>query len=198
MYEFLISLVELVKAMGYTGLFIMTFVESTFVPIPSEVTVIPAGYLVSEGEMSFVVTYLTTIFGTVAGSLFNYWIARKFGRSLLIKYGKYFFITDEKLKSIELFFKRHGIFSTFSGRLLPGIKHFISFPAGIGKMNLRLFISFTAFGGAIWNGILLGVGYFIGRNEDIVKKYIFQINILIVLSLFAIAWAYYRRSSKPR
>ena len=196
MYEFLMSLVELVEAMGYIGLFIMTFVESTFVPIPSEVTVIPAGYLVSEGEMSFIITYFTTILGTVAGSLFNYWIARKFGRSLLIKYGKYFFINDEKLKDIEFFFKRHGAISTFSGRLLPGIKHFISFPAGLGKMNLRLFVAFTALGGSIWNGILIAIGYFIGQNEAVVKKYIFQINILIIVSLFVIAWTYYRRSSK--
>jgi len=171
----------------------MTFIESTFVPIPSEVTVVPAGYLVAQGNLNFWIALLSSVSGTIGGSLFNYFIAKHFGRRLLLNYGKYFFINEEKLKSIEFFFERHGAISTFSGRLLPGIKHFISFPAGLGKMDLKLFSFYTTAGGTIWNGLLLVLGYLIGENDALIKKYIRQINILIFAGLFLLLFIYYKR-----
>ncbi len=174
----------------------MTFIESTFVPIPSEITLIPAGFLVSQGQMNFYIVLASSVFGTIGGSLFNYWIARHFGRIILIRFGKYFFITEEKLKAIEFFFKRHGAISTFSGRLLPAVKHFISFPAGLGKMDLKIFLLYTAAGGFIWNSILLTLGYFIGENQALIKKYIKHVNVFIIISLIVLALVYYYKNKR--
>lgn len=196
MYELFLKLVALVESFGYAGIFIMTFIESTFVPIPSEITIIPAGYLVASGNLNFYLAYLSTIMGTLGGSLFNYYIARKFGRRLLLNYGNYFFINETKLKSIEFFFERHGAISAFSGRLLPGVKHFISFPAGLGKMDLKIFITYTLAGGAIWNGILLVLGYFIGQNDALIKQYLTHINIALITFLAILVFFYYRKYKK--
>ncbi len=196
MYELFLQLVDLVKTFGYLGVFIMTFVESTFIPIPSEVTLIPAGFLVSQQHMNFFVVLLASVAGTIGGSLFNYWVASHFGRIILLRFGKYFFINEKKLKSIEFFFERHGAISTFSGRLLPGIKHFISFPAGLGRMNIRLFIIYTTAGGLIWNSTLLTLGYLIGENETLIKKYIKHVNLTIIIVLSIIALIYYWRNKK--
>jgi membrane protein DedA with SNARE-associated domain len=92
MYELFLEVVEIVESWGYLGIFIMTFIESTFVPIPAEITLIPAGFLVSKGEMNFLMVWLVSVLGTVGGSLLNYTIAYHFGRKLLIDYGKYFFM----------------------------------------------------------------------------------------------------------
>ncbi len=96
MYELFLELVKLIESMGYIGIFIMTFVESTFVPIPAEVTLIPAGYLVSKGDMNFLLVWITSTLGTLGGSMFNYYIAYHYGRRLFINYGKYFFRNEKK------------------------------------------------------------------------------------------------------
>ena len=185
MYALFLKLIALVESWGYLGIFIMTFIESTFVPIPAEVTLIPAGYLVAQGEMHWYLVFLCSVMGTLGGSLFNYFIAYYFGRKIFIRYGKYFFMDSKKLESIEHFFKKHGAISAFTGRLLPGVKHFISFPAGLAKMPLRKFIVYTVLGAAIWCGILIEVGYQIGENEHLIKKYIKQVNIALILMVSA-------------
>lgn len=183
MYALFLKLVDLVESIGYVGVFIMTFVESTFIPIPSEITLIPAGYLVSEGVMNFYILNIVALAGTLGGSMLNYWIARRFGRQLLVKYGKYFMFSKEKLEIIEFFFERHGSISTFSGRLLPGLKHFISFPAGLARMDIRVFAFFTLAGGALFNMILIVLGYYIGENKALIKKYLKYINFFIIAGL---------------
>ena len=101
-------IVETVGSLGYTGIFIMMFLESSFFPFPSEVVMIPAGYLAYKGEMNMYLVILFGILGSLAGSLFNYYLAIKFGRKFLIKYGKYFFIKEETIIRMEEFFKKHG------------------------------------------------------------------------------------------
>lgn len=179
LYQLFLDIADLVHEFGYFGIFIMTFVESTFIPIPAEVTLIPAGYLVHKGLMNGILVWIVSILGTMTGSLFNYSIAYYFGRQLFIKYGKYFFMGEDKLKKIEKFFKSHGAISTFTGRLLPGLKHFISFPAGLAKMDIKVFSIFTAAGGSIWCGILIALGFVIGENEHLITKYLKQINYII-------------------
>lgn len=190
MYELFLKLVELIESFGYLGIFIMTFVESTFVPIPAEVTLIPAGYLVHKGEMNFFLVLITSTLGTLCGALFNYYIAYFFGRRLFLNYGKYFFMNETKLQMIENFFEKHGAISTFTGRLLPGIKHFISFPAGLARMNTKLFTAYTFIGGFIWCLILISLGYVIGQNEGLIAKHLKQVNFVIVV-LVSMLIAYY-------
>ena len=198
MYEFFLQVVWFVESLGYFGIFIMTFIESTFIPIPSEITLIPAGYLVQKGQMSGLVVLLVSIAGTIGGALANYYIAYFFGRLLFVDKGKYFFLNPSKLKKIEQFFAEHGAISVFTGRFLPGVKHFISFPAGLAKMNLKLFALYTALGGAIWCTILITLGYIIGENEHLIKKYLKQLNLIFILlvSILVIYYIWKKRQNK--
>ena len=172
MIEHIVGLiVTFVKEFGYIGLFIMSFLESTFAPIPSEVTLIPAGYLVQQGEMNLWMVLFCCITGTLGGSYFNYWLACKVGRPLLLKYGRYCFINESKLAKAEAFFARHGSASIFTGRLVIGVRHFISFPAGLARMPLKPFFFYTFLGGAIWTCILVSLGYALGEHKEQVGHY---------------------------
>ena len=174
-------ILNFVQTFGYIGIFIMTFIESTFIPIPSEFTLIPAGYLIAKGDMHLAPVLLSSIVGTLLGSFINYFIAYHFGRKLFINYGKYFFLKSGQLLKIELFFNKYGVISTFFGRMLPGIKHFISFPAGLAKMNLKLFTLYTFLGSLIWLSFLLYLGHVIGTNEELISTYIKRFNITIII-----------------
>jgi len=180
LHQFVTWLVDFVHHLGYVGIFIMTFVESTFVPLPAEITMIPAGYLVQQGKMTLSLVLLASITGTVGGAYFNYWLAKRYGRDLFIRYGKYLMMTEEKLEKLERFFAKHGVISTFTGRLLPGIRHYISFPAGLARMNLKKFIIYTALGGAIWMTVLVLLGYYIGENQELVMHYMPRIKLAVI------------------
>ena len=198
MHEFIKWLVDFVDHLGYFGIFIMTLIESTFVPIPSEVTMIPAGYLVQQGHMNFWWVFLSSVSGTVIGAYINYWIAKHYGRKLFTKYGKYFMMTPQKLKKLEKFYSQHGSLSTFIGRLLPGIRHYISFPAGLAKMNVAKFFIYTTLGGAIWMAILLVIGYKIGDNEGMVRQVLPVIQVVIYGLIACFVALYFARRRRIR
>lgn len=164
-------LVEFVHDFGYVGIFIMTFLESTFVPVPSEVTMVPAGYLIQQGKMDFWLVFINSVAGTILGSLFNYWIAAHYGRRFLYHFGKYMLFSHEKMEKMDKFFATHGEVSIFTGRLIPGVRHVISFPAGLAHMNLRKFCIYTGTGGGLWMFTLIMIGYMVGGNKEMVKHY---------------------------
>jgi len=188
-------LVAFVEHLGVLGIFIMTFLESTFMPIPSEITMIPAGYLIQQGKMDLMSVLIASIIGTVGGAYFNYWIARKYGRGLFIRYGKYFMMTPAKLNKLESFFEKHGAISTFIGRLIPGIRHYISFPAGLANMDLKKFVIYTALGGAIWMSVLIALGYYIGENKELMTTYlpIIKGGMLLFIVLLMVTYTWRRR-----
>ena len=188
-------IVETVGSLGYLGIFLMMFLESSFFPFPSEVVMIPAGYLAYKGEMNMFIAIAVGILGSLAGALFNYYLAVKFGRKFLIKYGKYFFIKEPTIVKMEEFFKSHGHISTFSGRLIPAVRQYISFPAGLARMNLFVFCIYTSLGAGIWVIILTLLGYFLGGNEALIKEYLHNI-IIIILVLVAILGIWYYRKIK--
>lgn len=138
------------------------FLESSFFPFPSEVVMIPAGYLVFKGEMNAIIAVICGIAGSLAGALFNYYIALKFGRDFLIRYGKYVFFTESTMQKMEAFFIKHGPMSTFVGRLITIIRQYISLPAGLARMNLVKFCLYTSLGAGIWVIILTLIGYYAG------------------------------------
>ena len=187
-------LVHFVEHLGVSGIFIMTFLESTFVPIPSEITMLPAGYLIQQGKMDLFSVLAASICGTVGGAYFNYWLAKRFGRGLFLRYGKYFFMTEEKLLKLEMFFYKHGAISTFTGRLIPGIRHYISFPAGLARMDVKKFFIYTAAGGAIWMCVLIGLGHYIGENQALAAKYLPMIKLGILAVVLLIGTGYMLRS----
>jgi membrane protein DedA with SNARE-associated domain len=179
-----------VSGMGYLGIVVLMTLESSFFPFPSEVVIPPAGYLASIGEMNIFIVIIAGILGSILGALINYYIAYKFGRGIMIKYGKYFFITEEKFNYVEKFFYRHGEITTFVGRLIPVVRQYISFPAGIAKMNIFKFVFFTALGASIWVVILAYVGYFVGNNIELVNENLHTI-ILILIPVLVIIVALY-------
>lgn len=181
-------LVEAIHTFGYFGIFFLMFLESSFIPFPSEVVMIPAGYLAHLGEMNFFIAILCGILGSLTGALFNYYLALILGREILIKYGKYVFFDETTMTKMESFFAKHGHISTLSGRLIPVVRQYISLPAGIGKMPLGLFCFYTSLGAGIWVLILTTLGYFLGQNEALLKEYLHWITFgLIIFVIFSVA-----------
>ena len=160
--EIIHFIVDTVGSLGYVGIFLMMFLESSFFPFPSEVAMIPAGYLVYKGSMNMGWALLAGALGSLAGALFNYVLALYFGRAFLLRFGKYFFFTEKTMIKMEQFFTRHGEVSTFLGRLIPVVRQYISLPAGLAKMNLWKFSFYTTFGAFIWITILAIFGYYVG------------------------------------
>ncbi len=188
-------IVEMVGAMGYTGIFIMMFLESSFFPFPSEVAMIPAGYLASKGEMNIWAAFLAGAGGSLAGALFNYILGHRLGRPFIVKYGKYLFLKPQTIEKVENFFAKYGPASTFWGRLLPGIRQYISLPAGIGKMPLAAFSIYTFLGAGIWCAVLLALGYLFGEHEERIKEVLHYILALIFVMIAAVFY-YYRRKNR--
>ncbi len=191
-------IVEIMSSLGYGGILLLMFLESTFFPFPSEVVIIPSGYLASRGELSLTLVIFFGVAGSLLGALFNYYIAATLGRGAIVKYGRYFFLREESLIRVEKFFQEHGEISTFIGRLLPGVRQYISFPAGLAKMNLAKFSFFTSLGAGIWVTILALIGYFVGSSPDQVRFYSSWATKLVILfsALVAIFYIYYRRRVK--
>ncbi len=186
LHEIVNMVVELVSQFGYLGIFIMMFLESTFFPFPSEVAMVPAGYLAAKGEMNLIIAIVVGTVGSLTGALFNYYLARKYGRKGVLRFGKYFFFTEEKLQRMEAFFVNHGSFSTFVARLIPGVRQLVSLPAGLSKMPLDKFALHTVLGAGLWVTVLALLGYFLGDNEALIKEYLHQI-VLVTLGLIVIA-----------
>ena len=196
LHEIVDFIVNTVDSLGYAGIFIMMFLESSFFPFPSEVAMIPAGLLAAQGKMNLVLAIMIGILGSLAGALFNYFLAVKFGRGFLIKYGKYFFIKEETITKTEKFFNDHGAISTFSGRLVPAVRQYISFPAGLARMDLKKFSLYTTLGAGTWVTILALIGYFVGANEELAKEYTKEITIGVLASLAILIFWYVRRQKK--
>ncbi|MBR7118295.1 MAG: DedA family protein [Helicobacteraceae bacterium] len=204
--------VDIVGNLGYIGIFFMMFLESSFFPFPSEVVMIPAGYLAYKGEMNIYIAIFMGILGSLVGALFNYILALKFGRTFVLKFGKYFFFNESSMEKMEIFFKNHGEISTFVGRLIPAVRQYISLPAGLAKMNLTKFCFYTSFGAGIWVIILTIIGYYVGaifsggmdindiintftskeltKEELQIKAYVTQAIIFTLLSAILVAAVY--------
>ena len=185
-------IVETVGQLGYAGIFIMMFLESSFFPFPSEVVMIPAGYLAYKGEMNIYFVIFFGILGSLAGALFNYYLALKLGRRFLMRYGKYILISEDTILKMEDFFNKHGHISTFFGRLIPVVRQYISLPAGLSRMNLFVFSLFTSLGAGIWVLILAFLGYFLGGNEELIKEYLHQIIIALLVLIVVFSYLYYK------
>ena len=173
-------LVLLIDKIGYLGIFIGMFLESTFVPIPSEIIMLPAGIAASEGKFNLHLAIFIGVVGNLFGAIFNYYLAIYCGRPILLKIGKYFFMSEKTIIKIETFFNKHGSISTFTGRMIPGVRHYISLPAGIAKMHFGKFCFYTTIGSLLWVFVLTYLGFFIGENREMLKEYL-HIAILICL-----------------
>ncbi|HYN79803.1 MAG TPA: DedA family protein [Lamprocystis sp. (in: g-proteobacteria)] len=169
LHEFIDWVLITVNGWGYAGIFILMALESTVLPVPSELVLIPAGYLAYQGEMNVLLIWLASTVGSLVGAGVNYAFALWVGRPFLERYGRWFFVRPPLLHKTDAFFARHGAISTFTGRLIPGIRHLISLPAGLARMNIVTFSLYTLIGAGLWSAVLIAMGWFIGGNEGLIK-----------------------------
>jgi membrane protein DedA with SNARE-associated domain len=198
-HELVNWLLQTIGALGYPGIFALMAMESSVIPVPSELVMPPAGYLAQQGQMNMAIVILCGTMGSLVGAYANYFAAHYLGRPLVLKYGKYVWITEEKFAKVETFFKDHGEVSTFIGRLLPVVRHLISIPAGLAGMNHVKFSLYTLLGAGLWVTVLSYIGYFIGANRDLIMQYSHQALIgAVTLSVVIIAvYVRHHRRKKP-
>lgn len=182
----------------YPTVFFLMTLESTFLPVPSELVVPPAAWKAAQGEMNiFLVVFFSTL-GCVFGALINYYLAKYLGRRIIYslvdtKIAHMLFINKEHMEKSEAFFIKYGKSSTFIGRLVPGVRHLISIPAGIARMNIADFIFYTAVGSAIWNSILAALGYFLYSQQELLKRYYKDLTIFfLAVFVFFVIYIIYK------
>ena len=198
MHDLINWLLNTLNAMGYPGIFALMAMESSIIPLPSELVMPPAGYLAHQGQMNIWIAILIGTIGSLVGSYANYFAAHWLGRPLVLKYGKYVWITEEKFAKVESFFLKHGEISIFIGRLLPVIRHLISIPAGIAGMNHLRFSLYTLIGAGMWCTILAWIGYFIGKEQALIMKYSHQAVIGVIIFSAVLIAVYIWRQKKAK
>jgi len=177
---------EITQGLGYMGVMLLMAIESSFIPMPSEIIVPPAAYLASLGKMNIFIIIIAGTVGSVLGAIFNYIIGYYLGRPLVYKltehrFAKYLFISKDKLEGAEKYFLKNSNSATFIGRLIPVIRQLVSIPAGFCKMKFTNFLLFTTIGSFIWVSVLAALGYFIGSNQELLKKYYKELTIILFI-----------------
>ncbi len=186
---------------GYLGIIFAMFAENVFPPIPSEVIMPAAGFAASRGDLNLILVILAGTLGAMLGALPLYYLGSIFDKERLMtlteKYGKYVFVKPEDISATNDWFDNHGKKTVFFGRMVPGIRSFISIPAGMNKMPLLLFLTLTALGSSIWTTVLTLAGYYFGENYQVVETTLAPYSkIFGVLALIIIAgWFIKRRLS---
>jgi membrane protein DedA with SNARE-associated domain len=190
--------------MNYVTIFLLMALESTFVPLPSEIVIPPAAWKAASGDLNIFLVVLFATAGALVGASFNYFMSLWLGRPIVYafaesKVGKLFFLSREKVEKAEAYFDNHGKSSTFIGRLVPGIRHLISIPAGLAKMDFKQFILFTAIGSTMWHTILAALSYFLYSQKDLFDKYMKEISYaLLIAGVIFIAYLVVRAIRKKK
>jgi membrane protein DedA with SNARE-associated domain len=196
MLEHLVDwLLHMLLDLGYPGIVALMAMESSVLPVPSELVMPPAGYWIAKGKMNVWLVLACGVVGSIIGALANYWAAHLLGRAFVRRFGRYVLLSQRSLERAERFFADHGAISTLVGRMLPVIRHLISIPAGIARMPLPQFVTFTGLGAFAWCAVLTWIGYFLGRHEAVlrneaVQRYVTRA-LLIVLPVLALGVTVY-------
>lgn len=199
MTELLLELVTKVTAfiasLGYWGIGMMMAIESCNIPLPSEIILPFGGYLVSTGQLKFFPAALAGAVGGTMGSVVSYYIGLFGGRPFLYRYGKYFWLTPERLDTAERWFVRYGDATVFFSRLLPGIRTFISLPAGAARMRMLPFLIYTFVGSLIWALILTYCGYLLGENWGIIRTWFHRLDLILLAAIILLVgwWYFWKR-----
>ncbi|MGB8036359.1 MAG: DedA family protein [Nitrososphaeraceae archaeon] len=187
--EFITSVIS---SLGYGGIFFLMILESALIPIPSEIIMPFSGFLASTGKFGSVGVILAGSLGNLVGSVITYYLGIRLGRAFLIKYGKYILFRVHHLVWTEQLFQKYGDKISFVGRLLPGVRTYISLPAGIGKSNFIKFVVYTLVGSIIWNSLLTYAGIQLGRSWQHIDKYSGYLDIIAVVAIAVfIVWIVY-------
>jgi membrane protein DedA with SNARE-associated domain len=180
---------QLISYLGYTGVFILMALESMIAPVPSEMVMPFAGFLIYTGEFTILGVLLASSLGSIAGSLFSYWLGRK-GEPMVLKFGRYLMLNPHHLEWTEMFFDKYGSRTIFISRFIPVVRHLISIPAGLGKMSLLPFVLYTTIGATIWNMFLALLGMKLKQHWEIIQKYSHTLD-MVVLALGILGMAFY-------
>lgn len=187
-------IITIISTSGYLGVFLLMSAESALIPIPSEVTMPFAGYLATTGRFNIYLVILTGAFANLIGSILAYWLGywgeEHVVRILIKKYGKYLLLTEGEYDRSERWFRKYGEKITFFSRILPIVRTFISLPAGVAKMNFWKFSFFTFFGSLIWSGLLVYIGFVLGKNWQSISGYYRKFEFLIILAVVALGIYY--------
>ena len=186
-------IMSVISTMGYGGIVLLMAIESACIPLPSEIIMPFAGYLVFKGEMVLWIVALMGALGCVLGSIPAYYVGKTGGRQLAEKYGRFVLISKKDLRMADDWFKNYGEIIIFLGRLLPAVRTFIALPAGIARMNMTKFIIYTFVGSFIWCWALAYTGMVFGEHWDSLKVYFHEFHYVIAgAAVIFIAW-YIRR-----
>jgi membrane protein DedA with SNARE-associated domain len=203
MLEKLIALIAtwimgVISTMGYGGIVLLMAIESACIPLPSEIIMPFAGFLIHEGEMELWLVALAGAAGCVLGSIPAYYVGMYGGRPLAEKYGKYILLSKQDLDLADRLFAKHGEIIIFIARMLPAVRTFIAFPAGVVRMNMSKFIIYTFVGSFIWCWLLAFAGMKLGQNWESLKVYFHEFHYVIaVAGLLFVVW-YVRRHFKQQ
>jgi membrane protein DedA with SNARE-associated domain len=192
--------------MNYGTVTLLMAVESSFIPFPSEVVVPPAAYKATkpDSDMNVVLVVVFATLGALIGALVNYYLALWLGRPIVYKFaesklGRLCLLDASKIETAEKYFDKHGKSSTLIGRLVPAVRQLISIPAGLAKMNIVTFLTFTALGAGIWNTILAVLGYIAAGQSDLIDKYSHELSyILIGLGILFVAYLIFKAVRKKK
>lgn len=184
--------------LGYPGILILMAMESMVFPIPSEMVMPLAGYLISQGKMSFLGVFIFSSLGSLTGSLISYYLGL-WGRNnnFFQRWGKYFFLDMEDLEKTEQWFQKRGEKTVLISRFIPVVRHLISIPAGIGRMKLKKFCFYTIIGASAWNMFLAYIGFILGKNWEEVRNYSEYFSIpVVVIILILLGFFVYKKIKK--
>ena len=185
--------VRTIDFLGYPGVFFLMLIESCGIPMPSEIIMPFSGFLVAEGKMNFWAVSFVGAFANLAGSLIAYWIGLKGGRALIEKYGKYVLISKRDLDLADRWFMRFGNWTVFFGRLLPVVRTYISFPAGVAKMEMKRFSLYTFAGALLWSILFTWLGVKMGDNWGQIREKLHNFDLaIVVLIVIGITWYVWR------
>ena len=189
-------IISVISTLGYGGIVLLMAIESACIPLPSEIIMPFSGYLVFKGQMTLWGVALAGAFGCVVGSVPAYYLGMFGGRPLVEKYGKWVLISHHDLHLADRWFEKHGEIIIFIGRLLPAVRTFIAFPAGVARMPMGRFILYTFAGSLIWCWILAYAGMKTGENWESLKVYFHQFHIVVVFAAVIFMVWYVRRHLK--
>lgn len=187
---------NITQGLGYFGIGLLMAIESSFLPLPSEIIIPPAAYLASQGKMSLALIIIAGTLGSMLGATVNYFLSMSLGRLVVYKLAgtraaRFLFITPEKIEYSEKYFLSNSKSATFFGRLIPVVRHLISIPAGFCCMPFKQFLLYTALGASIWVSILATLGYLVGANQALLRQYYKEITWgLLIFGVIWIAWKF--------
>jgi len=195
-------IVATISAMGYSGVILLMAIESACIPLPSEIIMPFSGYLVSTGQLNLWAVAVAGAVGCVLGSLVAYWVGMYGGRPVIEKYGRYVLLSRHDLDIADRWFASHGEAIVFVSRLLPAIRTFIAFPAGVARMNLKRFIIYTFAGSLPWCLGLAYIGQKLGEQwnkDDTLKTWFHRFDFVIgIVGALAVAWWIWRHVKHSR